>query len=75
MDDLAQVLRDINHASMSHRVYYRHDDTGREYEAEVFAGWLHARFRYQGASWHLTKGSWDRRECTITGLLNSIREA
>ena len=75
MDDLGQVLRDLNGKAMSHRVYYRNDDDGRAYEAEVFAGWMHARFRYRGHTWHLTKGSWDRREETLTGLLASIEEA
>ena len=30
---------------------------------------------HQGHTWHLTKGSWDRREETLTGLLASIEEA
>ena len=40
-DDLTQVLRDLNGKAMSHRVYYRNNDDGRAYEAEVFAGWMH----------------------------------
>ena len=30
MDDLGQVLRDLNGKAISHRVYYRNDDDGRE---------------------------------------------
>ena len=75
MDDLGQVLRDLNGKAMSHRVtYYTDPDDGRAYEAEVFAGWLHARFQWR-VGWHLVKGSYDRRPETLTGLLNSIREA
>ena len=74
MDDLGQVLRDLNGKAMSHRVYYRNDDDGRAHEAEVFAGWLHARFQWR-VGWHLVKGSYDRRPETLTGLLASIKEA
>ena len=75
MDDLTQVLRDLNGKAISHRVYYLHDNDGRAYEAEVLAEWMHARFQYRGHTWHLIKGSWDRREETLTGLLASIEEA
>ena len=37
MDDLGQVLRDLNGKAITHRVYYRNNDDGRAYEAEVFA--------------------------------------
>ena len=74
MDDLGQVLRDLNGKAITHRVYYRNDDDGRAYEAEVFAGWMHARFRYHGTHWDLLRGYYNGRRESIDGLLKIIEE-
>lgn len=72
MDDLGQVLRDLNHLALSHSVTYFHGDDGRAAEAHVHCPIVPfgAVFFYLGTHWDLTGGTE-----TITGLLNSIKEA
>lgn len=76
MDDLGQVLRDLNHAAISHSVYYFSGDDGRAYRVNVLVARPHvdAAFVWNG-HWDLDVAVVNGNRETITGLLASIEEA
>lgn len=72
MDDLQAVTRALVDGPKSFTL--THDTTTDV--CRIYAGWLRATFRRdESGVWHLDESWWDRRPETITGLLNSIREA
>ena len=76
-DDLTQILRDLNHMAISHRVtYYTDPDDGRAYRAyvNVIRPHIDAVFVWNG-HWDLDVAFVNNSRETITGLLASIREA
>lgn len=73
MDDLHQVTTALIDVSRPHRVSFSPGRTGGTY-AEVFSGWLHARF-FQATpdcTWVLTKATLNRDQMTLPALLESI---
>ena len=76
MDDLGQVLRDLNHMSISHHVTYFNGHDGRAYRVNVSVARPHidAVFDWNG-HWDLDVAYVNNSRETITGLLASIEEA
>ena len=71
MDDLQAVTRALVDNGPETFTLTHDSDTD---VCHIYAGWLRATFRRdESGIWHLSW--WDRRPETITGLLNSIREA
>ena len=74
MDDLQAVTRALVDNKQDHRVLfgtYHHPP-----DALVYGSFVNARFICnRSGSWDLVHALYDRRPETITGLLNSIREA